>query len=407
MTSSASHGYEHDYDRPNAWHYRDWVIDSLNDDLGYDQFLMQQIAGDELAPRDFGSRVATGFCRHGPTVGNQSLEKNRWDELDDVISTTSEVFLGLTIGCARCHDHKYDPITQKDYYSLLAVFRTISKVDEFVGSDQQRAEIRRLDGRIREVRKQEKNLMRTARPGRWSARNGQWQQSQMVPNVRLLIGQSGWTDYRDMPFSAGALHVYYWPQRPEDRVRVADLPWVKFLGGEDPGYPERRLLGELEELRRRMQVVAADDVPADIRMSEAPNALNPVEMRWALVELMQGGIASRHVGVPWHVCVRYFDPVRRRAGIPEDVASLVDRLSADRVELTLVNLDPLRPRELVLQAGAYGEHTIRAATVGAGTEPVAVADRALRVSLAPGAGARICLDVDRYCNDPTLAFPWR
>ena len=218
---------------------------------------------------------------------------------------------------------------------------------------------------------------------------------------------NGWTDYRDTPFSAGALHVFYWTQRPEDRARVADLPWVKFLGGEDPGYPERRLLGELEELRRRMQVVAADDVPADIRMSEDPNALNPVEMSWALVELMQGGIASRHVGVPWHVCVRYFDPVRRRAGIPEDVASLVDRLSADRVELTLVNLDPLRPRELVLQAGAYGEHTIRAATVGAGTEPVAVADRALRVSLAPGAGARICLDVDRYCNDPTLAFPWR
>ena len=191
-----SNGFEFDFERPNAWHYRDWVIDSLNDDLGYDQFLMQQIAGDELAPRDFGSRVATGFCRHGPTVGNQSLEKNRWDELDDVISTTSEVFLGLTIGCARCHDHKYDPITQKDYYSLLAVFRTISKVDEFVGSDQQRAEIRRLDGRIREVRKRVKNLKRTARPGRWSARNGQWYQSQMVPNVRLLIGESGWADYR-------------------------------------------------------------------------------------------------------------------------------------------------------------------------------------------------------------------
>ena len=120
-----SNGFEFDFERPHAWHYRDWVINSLNADKPYDEFLAEQIAGDEITPDSFAARVATGFCRNGPTVGNQRLEKHRWDELDDVISTTSEVFLGLTLGCARCHDHKYDPISQRDYYSMLAIFNSV------------------------------------------------------------------------------------------------------------------------------------------------------------------------------------------------------------------------------------------------------------------------------------------
>ena len=74
--------------------------------------------------------IATGFCRNGPTIGNQINEKNRVDEIDDMTSTTSSVFLGLTIGCARCHDHKYEPISQRDYYRMFAVFNDLKKAND-------------------------------------------------------------------------------------------------------------------------------------------------------------------------------------------------------------------------------------------------------------------------------------
>lgn len=126
-----SSGFHNDLDRPHAWRYRDYVIQSFNDDKPYARFVAEQIAGDELAGAGEAGLVATGFGRNGPSnednMGNDK-EQYRLDELDDVISTTSMVFLGLTIGCARCHDHKHDPITAEDYYRLLAVFNCTEKV---------------------------------------------------------------------------------------------------------------------------------------------------------------------------------------------------------------------------------------------------------------------------------------
>ena len=125
-----SGGYEFDYDRPNAWRYRDYVIKSFNDDKPYLQFIREQLAGDQLKPGDPQFLVPTGFCRSGPTVDNADNEETRMDELDDMVTTTSSVFLGLTVGCARCHDHKYDPIPQKDYYRMQAVFYPFKKTDQ-------------------------------------------------------------------------------------------------------------------------------------------------------------------------------------------------------------------------------------------------------------------------------------
>ena len=120
-----SSGFHNDLDRPHAWRYRDYVIRSFNEDKPYARFIAEQLAGDEVPGADEETVVATGFCRNGPSnddnMGNNK-EQYRLDELDDVIATTSTVFLGLTVGCARCHDHKYDPVTSADYYSLLAVF---------------------------------------------------------------------------------------------------------------------------------------------------------------------------------------------------------------------------------------------------------------------------------------------
>ena len=117
-----SSGYSIDSPRPTMYQYRDFVIRALNDDMPFDRFLRWQIAGDLVAPPDPAALIATGFCTCGPYNTNSPKEQDRYDELDDIMTTAAQAFLGLNLGCARCHDHKYDPITQKEYYHLLAVF---------------------------------------------------------------------------------------------------------------------------------------------------------------------------------------------------------------------------------------------------------------------------------------------
>ena len=116
-------GFEFDHVRPNAWRYRDWVIDALNADTPYDEFVRLQIAGDELRPDDPTAAVATGFLLCGPDMPDiNSQEERRHTFLNDLAGTVGSVFLGLQFGCAQCHDHKYDPITQADFYRLRAFF---------------------------------------------------------------------------------------------------------------------------------------------------------------------------------------------------------------------------------------------------------------------------------------------
>lgn len=122
-----SHGYEQDYDRPNAYHYRDFLIRAFNEDLPFNKFVHWQLAGDELAPETPLALMATGFLGAGafPTqLTEAEFETARYDELDDMVTTTGVAFLGLSVGCARCHDHKYDPIPSVDYYRMAATFTT-------------------------------------------------------------------------------------------------------------------------------------------------------------------------------------------------------------------------------------------------------------------------------------------
>jgi hypothetical protein len=120
---SDSEGFKSDETRPNIWRYRDYVIDSFNRDKPYDRFVKEQIAGDELYPGDPAALIATGFNRHFPDESNaRNLMQRRQELLNDVTDTAGSVFLGMTYGCARCHDHKFDPILHKDYYRLQAFF---------------------------------------------------------------------------------------------------------------------------------------------------------------------------------------------------------------------------------------------------------------------------------------------
>lgn len=118
-----SNGHQHNRDREHAWRYRDWVIDAFNSDKPYDAFLREQIAGDELAPLSPENLIATGFLAAARYSGNEmdkTIQRN--DILVDIVNTTSKAFLGLTMECAQCHDHFFDPVTQWDYYRMMAFF---------------------------------------------------------------------------------------------------------------------------------------------------------------------------------------------------------------------------------------------------------------------------------------------
>ena len=124
-----TNSYERDNAKPNAWRYRDYVIRSFNSDKPYDQFVREQLAGDEMPrrPDDSDPIIATGYYRLGIWDDEPADRlQARYDGLDDIVATTGQVFLGLTVDCARCHDHKIDPIPQKDYYRLLSFFQNIS-----------------------------------------------------------------------------------------------------------------------------------------------------------------------------------------------------------------------------------------------------------------------------------------
>src|SRR5579872_438879 len=121
-----STGYEFDLDKAEAWRYRDYVIKAFNEDKPYNQFILEQLAGDELDQPTFDSVIATGFLRLGPRVADQedANANYRFDYLDDMVRTTYQGLQGLSLNCARCHDHKFDPITRKDYYKAVAIFNS-------------------------------------------------------------------------------------------------------------------------------------------------------------------------------------------------------------------------------------------------------------------------------------------
>jgi hypothetical protein len=157
-----SNGYERDGAKPSVWRYRDYVIQSFNADKPYDRFIQEQLAGDELSEANAETLIALGYFRLGPWDDEPAdPAEDRYDQLDDMVSTTSQVFLGLTLGCARCHNHKFEPLSQLDYYRLTAVFNPLerfqngrSDLDAPAGSPAELVALANRDRRIGELNRQ-------------------------------------------------------------------------------------------------------------------------------------------------------------------------------------------------------------------------------------------------------------
>jgi len=218
-----------------------------------------------------------------------------------------------------------------------------------------------------------------------------------------MHGNQGWYDYRPEPYERGVMELFYWSMKDADRKRVPRSAWLAFLEGKNPDYPETALRDDFGVLRRKVAGMRLDRTTPDTRLADDPMAYNPATVD-ALVRLMLGGLPPKHQGEVLQARVRYFDPLRRRPGLPEDVAALVESIEDQSTSLILVNLNQSVPRTLIVQGGAYGEH--RCEQISAEGRTIPVHQSHFLVSLAPGSGGRLTIAMKRYAGTPTLSQPW-
>lgn len=234
--------------------------------------------------------------------------------------------------------------------------------------------------------------------------------------IPVYYGDQGWYGYYDVDGRSPGLgnrrdveeDIYLWSLNPGDLDRLSKNKWVGWLRSGDPAYPLQALQADMEAIRKAADILRHDDSsigfpPDDTRWANS----NPVATT-ALINLTMGSPdpgGSGHGPIALHAQVRHFDPVAHRAGLPPDVAALVQKIRPDSVVLTLVNTNALEPRTVTVQMGAYGEH--QATSVQVGAAPARKVDAsALTVKLAPGAGETLTIGLRRYVNQPTLKFPW-
>jgi hypothetical protein len=274
-----SNGYEQDGDR-SMWPWRDWVIDAFNADLPFDQFTIQQFAGDLLPDATLEERLATGFHRNTMTnqEGGTDAEEFRVAAVVDRVNTTGEVWLGTTMGCAQCHDHKYDPITQRDYYRLFAALNQTADDGKYldptiaVPSPEQAARIGAIDAEVAEIegRLAAWTPEQEAELARWTAR------------VRGLLDGSTPLERSDAPWFEGV--------RPAAEVFEGHWATVASLDG-----------GAQARTRGSLLAQQAEGYTQDV-FRGARIALEPVEgdrlFAWVWID---PGAPTRQLLLQWHV----------------------------------------------------------------------------------------------------------
>jgi hypothetical protein len=227
--------------------------------------------------------------------------------------------------------------------------------------------------------------------------NGRWEYPRMY-------GDNGWYAFAPTPYDFNALEMYMLSMREDDAKRAGDSQWLDYLNGKNPGYPERVLQADLSRVRSRVAGMRRDETTPDTRLADDPMEFNPASIH-SLMNLAMGGPSQGRGGNSIVTRLRYFDADRRRPGMPDDVAALVEKLTADETVVTLVNVSQVEPRTVIVQGGAYGEHTIVSANI-AGQQHT-VGSSCCEVRLAPGAGTKISLRMKRHVNQPTFKLPWR
>jgi hypothetical protein len=228
-----------------------------------------------------------------------------------------------------------------------------------------------------------------------------------------MYGPQGWYSFAPGAYRMNGFEIWYMTMKPEDRALAGTHPWIEFLEGRNPSYPVTALRASLDRLRARVALVKGDTSTADGRLADNALEYNPASVA-SLLQLTQGALhiarppwsntSPNQGGAPLHARLRYFDPINRRAGLPEDVAVLVEKLEAGRTGFTIVNLSRSAVRSVTIQGGAYGEHVIEAVHEAKKTR--AVNARSFSLYLEPGCGTYLELSMGRYAGKPTLAFPW-
>ena len=215
-------------------------------------------------------------------------------------------------------------------------------------------------------------------------------------------GRPEWYHHTDNLFVDRLIEIYLRSMDRRDLERIPKTGWIAFLEGQDPDYPVRALREELEAVRRKVLAMENDPTTPDTRLADYLLDFNPARTD-ELVKLTLGGFFAGRIWI-LHSRFRYFDPERRRAGLPPDVGALVEKLAADSATLALVNLNPIEPRTVIVQAGGYGEHQFESAELAG--RNVTIGGPLVTVRLAPGCGGRIVFRMTRYKNLPTFAHPW-
>ncbi len=242
------------------------------------------------------------------------------------------------------------------------------------------------------------------------------------PRGYKFDGKPEWYHFTPRLHTDRLAEIYFWSMNRKDLERVPiatsfsvttgrggyseqdrTAPWLGYLEGKIPDFPEKALQSDIGRVRQRVEMIRNDSTTADSRLADYLLDLNPATTN-ALTNLTMGGYFSN--GRIWvlHSRFRYFDPLKRRAGLPEDVGALVEKLGANSATVILVNTNQIEPREVVVQAGGYGEHRFDGVTMAGKT--TAFQGPVMTVRLEPGAGTRLEFQMTRYANKPTFAFPW-
>ncbi len=234
-----------------------------------------------------------------------------------------------------------------------------------------------------------------------------------VFSAPTMHGDAGWYSFKPGQYRQNNTEIWYQSMRSEDRAAMASEPWLEFLTGRNPGWAEQALAADIARVREKLAEVTGDTSTRETRLADNALEKNPISVTALLHQTLgalhvahrgaMGPTSPRQGGAPLFARLRHFDGAKRKSGLPDGVAVLVEGMDAASTTAVVVNCDPHLPKTMVVRGGGYGEHAIRSVRIGEHSQTVGGRD--LKLRLAPGAGARLVLDMACYSLKPILDPP--